>query len=276
MQERRAAGAPAAANSSDVRQLPVRRVGPVPFRVAPFERAVDALLATNVSADGCAVHFANAYTIALAASDDDYARLLGDPRAAVFTDGVPVAWIGRRGYPDVAAGWQRVYGPDVMAAVFDRCHAGGLDVRHFLLGSTPETLARLERAITTRWPKVQIVGSESPPFGTTTAAERTARDDRIREARPAMVWVGLGTPKQDHEVVRLAAAIPAMFLAVGAAFDFIAGTKPQAPVWMQRSGTEWAFRLATEPKRLTRRYLWGNPRFLVAAAQTPGLRRRPR
>ena len=87
------------------------------------------------------------------------------------------------------------------------------------------------------------------------------------------MWVGLGTPKQDHEVARLSDELPVVAMAVGAAFDFIAGTKPQAPVLMQRTGTEWLYRLASEPRRLTKRYLWGNPRFLRAAARTPGWRR---
>ena len=116
-----------------------------------------------------------------------------------------------------------------------------------------------------------MVAAESPPFRPLTAAEVAAQDQRIRQSGAELVWVGLGTPKQDHEVARLAAELPVVALAVGAAFDFLAGTKPQAPLWMQRSGTEWAFRLASEPKRLTRRYLWGNPRFLQAA-----LRDRPR
>ena len=90
---------------------------------------------------------------------------------------------------------------------------------------------------------------------------------RIRDSGATLVWVGLGTPKQDHEVHRLATALPVVALAVGAAFDFIAGTVSQAPVWMQRSGLEWSYRLAQEPRRLTKRYLWGNPRFVASVAR---------
>ena len=81
------------------------------------------------------------------------------------------------------------------------------------------------------------------------------------------MWVGLGTPKQDVEVARLAASLPVVALAVGAAFDFLAGTVSQAPVWMQRSGLEWSYRLAQEPSRLAKRYLWGNPRFVAAVVR---------
>ena len=83
-----------------------------------------------------------------------------------------------------------------------------------------------------------------------------------------MVWVGLGTPKQDVEVARLAASLPVVSLAVGAAFDFLAGTTTQAPLWMQKNGLEWAYRLGSEPRRLGKRYLWGNSVFLLEAART--------
>ena len=94
------------------------------------------------------------------------------------------------------------------------------------------------------------------------------RDQRIRETGATIVWVGLGTPKQDVEVARLAASLPVVAVAVGAAFDFLAGTKPQAPIWMQKSGTEWLFRFASEPRRLAKRYIWGNSVFLAEAIRT--------
>ena len=116
--------------------LPTYRVGPVPFRVARFADAVRAVLESAAvigSGDGgLAVHFANAYTVALADSDDEYGRLLARPGSVAFTDGVPVAWVGRRGYPGVAGSWDRVYGPDVMEAVFDASGPDG--PRHYLLG----------------------------------------------------------------------------------------------------------------------------------------------
>jgi N-acetylglucosaminyldiphosphoundecaprenol N-acetyl-beta-D-mannosaminyltransferase len=251
-------------------ELPTRLVGPVPFRVARLPEAVSAILASRGTDGGLAVHFANAYTIALADSHVEYARVLSRGNAAVFSDGVPVTWVGRRSYPELAGEWERVYGPDVMTGVFERAGAPG-DQRHYLLGGTPQTLDLLTARIAQRWPAVQIVGAESPPFRDLTQAEFAARDRRIRESGATLVWVGLGTPKQDLEVSRLAGQVPATCLAVGAAFDFIAGTKPQAPLWMQHSGTEWAFRLAAEPRRLSKRYLWGNPRFLWAVRKSPGL-----
>ncbi len=182
---------------------------------------------------------------------------------------MPVAWVGRRAYGRTAQQWPRVYGPDVMEALLAR----DTGLRHYLLGGSPGTLTRLQQVIAERFPAAQVVGAESPPFRTLSSEDLLEQDQRIRDSAAQIVWVGLGTPKQDWEVARLAAKMPVVAMAVGAAFDFIAGTKPQAPVWMQRTGTEWAYRLAREPRRLSKRYLWGNPRFLLAAARNPGLRK---
>ena len=249
--------------------LRTHEVGSLPFAVLPFDAAVDEVLRRATLGHPTAVHFANAYTIALANNDARYANLFDRPTALNFTDGVPVAWVGRRAYGLSAQDWPRVYGPDVMQAVFDR----GPEVRHFLLGGSQQTLGALLSAVGSRWPVVEVVGAESPPFRPLTTQERQQQDQRILKSRAQVVWVGLGTPKQDWEVARLCESTGLVAVAVGAAFDFLAGTKPQAPVWVQRSGIEWAYRFASEPRRLARRYLWGNPRFLMAAARNPGFRR---
>lgn len=249
--------------SNPLTELPTAHVGPVPFRVAPFEEAVLAVLAAAAaSGPGIPVHFANAYTIALADTEPEYLKIFTDPRAVVFSDGVPVVWAGRRTHANLAQ-WQRVYGPDVMTAALAGSTADG--PRHYLLGGAPETLVALQAEIARRWPEAQVVGAESPPYRALTPQETQAQDRRIAESNADIVWVGLGTPKQDWEVRRIAAHLPVVAMAVGAAFDFLAGSKPQAPVWMQRSGTEWLYRLGSEPRRLARRYLWGNPRFVYAA-----------
>ncbi len=243
-------------------------IGAVPITALGFSNAVDDVIGRAQAGEATAVHFANAYTIALADSDPHYAELFSRPLALNLTDGMPVAWVGRRAYGRSRDEWPRVYGPDVMEAVLAR---GGL--RHYLLGGDEPTLTALQDVIARRFPKSDIVGAESPPFRPLGERERDAQDSRIHHSGAQVVWVGLGTPKQDWEVARLVEELPVVALAVGAAFDFIAGTKPQAPMWMQRTGTEWVYRLASEPRRLTKRYLWGNPRFLRAAVRNPGLRR---
>lgn len=236
------------------------------FSVIPLDKAIDLVIGIGTSRQqsGTAIHFANAYNIALADTDAKYAAVLmaGD---YVFTDGMPVAWAGRRLHSDIASSWERVYGPDVMTAVLSKSTSAG--PLHYLLGSTPETLGLLTERINRIWPEARIVGAESPPFRELSVAEFEEQDERIRSSGATCVWVGLGTPKQDYEVSRLAAALPVTALAVGAAFDFLAGSLPQAPRWMQRSGMEWSYRLAREPKRLAKRYLWGNPRFLFSVAR---------
>lgn len=243
-------------------------IGPVPLAALPFDDAVDEVVRRAHAGAPTAVHFVNAYTIALADSDPQYAALFSAPTALNLTDGMPVTWVGRRAYGRSSAEWPRVYGPDVMQAVLARS-----ELRHYLLGGDETTLSALRDEIAQRFPRAVIVGAESPPFRPLTDQERHEQDLRIHESGAEIVWVGLGTPKQDWEAARLVAGLPVVAMAVGAAFDFIAGTKPQAPVWMQRTGTEWFYRLAREPRRLTKRYLWGNPRFLRAAARNPGLRR---
>jgi N-acetylglucosaminyldiphosphoundecaprenol N-acetyl-beta-D-mannosaminyltransferase len=239
-------------------------VGGVLFTVMPLREAIDEIMALGSRRldEGIAVHFANAYNVALADSDPDYAALLaaGD---LIFTDGQPVAWAGGLLHRDLRSAWTRVYGPDVLAGVLEKSNFDNL--RHYFLGATPETLDALVSRVQARWPAAVIAGFESPPFRPASVQELAERDKRIIDSGATLVWVGLGTPKQDLEVRRLADSMPVIALAVGAAFDFLAGTKAQAPLWMQRSGLEWAFRLGSEPRRLARRYLWGNPRFVLAA-----------
>ena len=246
-------------------QLPRANVGPIPFRVATLNDAVDAVLAAAGQGAAVPVHFANAYTIALADTEPSYLELFTGSDVAVFSDGMPVVWAGRRTHPELADTWQRVYGPDVMTAVL--AASGDQGSTHYLLGGSPQTLAALQQRIAALWPQARIVGAESPPFRALNVQEVSEQDRRIRDSGAQIVWVGLGTPKQDWEVQRLAAELPVVAMAVGAAFDFLAGVKPQAPTWMQRSGTEWVYRFASEPRRLAKRYLWGNPRFVYAAVR---------
>ena len=137
-------------------------------------------------------------------------------------------------------------------------------LRHFLIGTTDETLALLVTELERRYPGVQIVGTLSPPFRDSTPEELVAQDDAVRESGANVVWLGMSSPKQDFEAQRLAQALPGLVLAVGAAFDFVAGTQKEAPRWVQRSGFEWLFRLLSHPRRLWKRYLVGNLVFIGA------------
>jgi N-acetylglucosaminyldiphosphoundecaprenol N-acetyl-beta-D-mannosaminyltransferase len=179
-----------------------------------------------------------------------------------FPDGAPVAWHQRRsGIADA----ERVGGPDLMPLVVER--GSGVGLRHFLLGSTRPVLDALAARLSAAYPGTQICGSLSPPFRPLTEADEQEIADQVNAAQPHIVWVGLGAPKQDLWCHRNAARLrPALCIGVGAAFDFLAGTKRRAPVWMRRSGLEWAHRCLSEPKKLGPRYLQANSRFVALTA----------
>ncbi|MBA4860964.1 WecB/TagA/CpsF family glycosyltransferase [Streptomyces sp. PSKA54] len=205
------------------------------------------------------VHLCNAYTLALADQDRELEYVL---RSASLNlpDGQPVVWANRLLHRDKTLPAIRVYGPDLILNVFDLSQGTGL--RHYLLGSTPQVLGALRRELHRRFPGAVIAGACSPPFRPLTGQERREQEQRIRASGADIVWVGLGTPLQDRKAAELCASLPVVAVAVGAAFDFIAGTKRQAPAWMQGNGLEWLFRLGCEPRRLWRRYLFGNARFV--------------
>lgn len=231
-------------------------------RAEAARRVLD--LAMTPGPSGADVHLCNAYTLALADRDPELAGVL--LRAGVnFPDGKSVVWANQLTHRDLDLPSERVYGPDLFRDVLFLGQDVGL--RHYLLGSTSQVLGELETALRRRYRRATVVGTDSPAFRPLTDQERAHQIERISASGAQVVWVGLGTPKQDLEVARLARELPLVFVAVGAAFDFVAGTKPQAPLWMQRNGLEWVFRLASEPRRLWRRYLFGNARFVRAAVQ---------
>jgi N-acetylglucosaminyldiphosphoundecaprenol N-acetyl-beta-D-mannosaminyltransferase len=131
----------------------------------------------------------------------------------------------------------------------------------------PEKLAR---RLSGRFPGLEVVGTLSPPFRELSAEEDVLAVDQINQADPDLVWVGLSTPKQERWMASHLGKLRApVLVGVGAAFDIHAGLLPQAPLWMQRSGLEWAYRLYREPRRLWRRYLKNNPRFLARVMKSP-------
>lgn len=203
------------------------------------------------------VHLVNAYTIALASQSEVYRECLQEP-AANLPDGKPLTWASQlfRQNPVI----RQIRGPQLFLDTFDVGQSAG--IKHFLLGSTEEVLLKLRNNLLQKFPDAQIAGMESPPFRPLTAKECAAQDDRIVSSGAHIVWVGLGTPKQDFEARRLVETTGLLAVAVGAAFDFAAGTVREAPAWVRNAGFEWLFRLLGEPRRLWRRYLFGNVTFI--------------
>lgn len=187
-------------------------------------------------------------------------------------DGMPLVWLGRyHGHKQIT----RVYGPDLMLAVCDAGRATGL--RHYFYGGQPSVVTELKERLASRFPGLEVVGTHTPPFRPLTPEEFTDLQADVAAAQPDIIWVGLGTPKQERFMAGVWDRLDCgLLIGVGAAFDFHSGRVKQAPRWMQRSGLEWLFRLGQEPRRLAYRYLVHNPVFVLRTlAQLTGLRRYP-
>lgn len=190
---------------------------------------------------------------------DEILRQIHNRAGMVTPDGMPLVWISQvKGHRIVS----RVYGPDLLLAVCERSIMTG--ARHFLFGGAEGVPQRLASVLQSRFPGLHIAGALSPPFRPLTQEEQASTLRKINASKADILWVGLGTPKQERWMAENIQCIdPPVLIGIGAAFDFIAGLKKQAPGWMQRSGLEWLYRLASEPKRLWRRYLINNPLFIL-------------
>jgi N-acetylglucosaminyldiphosphoundecaprenol N-acetyl-beta-D-mannosaminyltransferase len=185
-------------------------------------------------------------------------------------DGMPMVWMGRiHGFSEM----RRVYGPDLMLRVCE--FSTPLGYTHFLYGGAEGVAETLKAGLEQRFPGIKIVGTFTPPFRPLNDAEEGALAARFSELKPDIVWVGLSTPKQERFMADHWKNLDAtLWFGVGAAFDFHAGRVRQAPLWMQRSGLEWLFRLLCEPRRLWKRYLRNNPLFILRSiAQLTGIKR---
>jgi N-acetylglucosaminyldiphosphoundecaprenol N-acetyl-beta-D-mannosaminyltransferase len=172
-------------------------------------------------------------------------------RAGLATpDGMGVVWLLKiRGYRSVA----RVYGPDLVLKTCARFLPDRR--RHFFYGGEPGVPEQLALRLSARFPGLQIAGTFSPPFRPPTPAEDEAAIQRINDSRADILWIGIGSPKQEQWMAEHAGKVNApATIGVGAAFDFLSGRKRQAPAWIQSAGLEWLFRLVSEPRRLWRRY----------------------
>ena len=235
----------------------------LPFLGLSDLAAPDALIAIAGAAGaerrGRHVHLVNAYTVSLAAEREDLRCALTDESALNLMDGTPLAWLAR-GRGLVGRNFRAARGPSLFRATLEAGAACG--TKHFFLGGDRRTLTGLLAAVEALELPIVVAGSYGPPFRDLTSDERREMVDMIRYADPDIVWVGLGTPKQDLEGAWLATEVPTLTVAVGAAFNFVAGTKPEAPRFLRGSGLEWIYRLVCEPRRLWRRYMFGNLQFL--------------
>jgi len=232
----------------------------IPISVTSNDALLE-LLDRRPNDEATVVGFCNVHSVMTARRQPEVAAAL---RAAQVTapDGMPVAWgLRAAGHPDQP----RVPGPTFMETALR--HGVGAGWSHFFYGSTDETLAKLIEAAQRLAPGIRIAGSFAPPFRPISDEDLQSDTTLIRKSGADLVWVGLGMPKQELWMSRAAAHLPGTaLLGVGAAFDFIAGTTPRAPGWMQSAGLEWLHRFGQQPGRLWRRYLVNNPAYLALLA----------
>jgi len=191
---------------------------------------------------------------------DERLRRIHNEAGMVTPDGMPLVWLARH-WSDHPV--ERVYGPDLMLDACCRSLQEGW--RHFFYGGADGVADLLVERLRERFPGLQVAGTFCPPFRPLSPDESREIVARIQASGADIVWVGLSTPKQERWMAEHVESLPGkVLIGVGAAFDFHAGLKRQAPAWMQRSGLEWFYRLLSEPQRLWRRYLVNNPAFVFS------------
>ncbi len=203
--------------------------------------------------------------------DSDLVRRVINAADLVTPDGMAVVWgLKLLGHKQTT----RVYGPDLTLMLLGMAASANIPVGFY--GGAPQVLDRLCEVASERFPNLRITYACSPPFRALTVEEDELVVTQIGAAEPRILFIGIGSPKQECWMAEHRGRVQCVMVGVGAAFDFLAGMKPQAPRWMMRSGMEWLFRLVTEPRRLWKRYLKQNPRFVVLfALQLLGLKKFP-
>jgi len=192
-----------------------------------------------------------------AQSDEQFRKILNSSFLTT-PDGMPTVWLGHlNGFKNMT----RVYGPDYMLGLCERSVAKGY--KHFFYGGKEGVAEELRAALTTRFPGLQVVGTYCPPFRPLNEQEEADLKAQLELLKPDVLWCGLSTPKQERFMSAYANKLPVNLMAgVGAAFDLLSGNLDEAPDWMKKAGLQWLYRLVKEPKRLWRRYLSNNPRFV--------------
>jgi N-acetylglucosaminyldiphosphoundecaprenol N-acetyl-beta-D-mannosaminyltransferase len=235
----------------------------VPLNLTDYETTLDWIDGTVARRERGYVCVCNVHAVMASAEDSELrAALLGS--SLNVPDGQPLVWAINALGNNLA---DRVYGPELMARACAR--SAESSQRFYLYGGRNQgALVQLALNLRQRYPGVKIVGGFSPPHRLLTSEEQDAVVEEINASRADVVWIGIGVPKQEKWMARMRPHLEApVLIGVGAAFDFHAGLVPQAPNWIQDSGLEWAYRLAHEPRRLGRRYIRYNPRFVYAFAR---------
>ncbi len=234
----------------------------LPIAVTNYADAISWILEKATLADRpYAVEAANTHVAALSRHDPEFGATMRH-FDLITPDGMPLVWSLNSQLPNNEKLTDRVYGPTLMLETI-KSTQGKPEFRHYLLGGKQSTLDKLAAKFSAEFPTATIAGSHSPPFCEWPPDETQSIIQKIRDSRANLIWVGLGCPKQEHWIARNKHLLPpAIYFGIGAAFAFHAGEVKQAPSIFQKTGLEWAYRLAMEPRRLFKRYLTYNSLFL--------------
>jgi len=222
-----------------------------------YNKATNQVIQWAKNNDSSYVCIANVHMTMEAYNNPKFKKLVNGADM-VTPDGMPLVWTLRRLGMKID---DRVYGPTLMLHICEAAEKHGIPIG--LYGGSSETIEALKKNLKNKYAKIKIVYSYSPPFRSLTSEEDEQIITDINTSGVKILFVGLGCPKQEYWMNSHQKRFNLVMLGVGAAFDFHAGKIKQAPNWMQRTGLEWLFRLIMEPKRLWKRYLKHNPRFVV-------------
>lgn len=224
----------------------------VNIAVTDMKHTVQFIMQNIENLSGKYICVSNVHTTVMAYEDKDY-RNVQNSAVLALPDGKPLSVVSRkRGHAKA----QRVTGPDLMLELFQT------PLKHYFYGGKEETLIILEKKLKEQYPEIQIAGMYSPPFRPLSKEEDMEDIDRINNSGADVVWIGLGAPKQENWMYQHRDKVKGLMIGVGAGFDYHADVIKRAPKWMQRLSLEWAYRLLQDPKRLWKRYLSTNFKFV--------------
>ena len=240
----------------DKAQIPTCNILGVNIAAINMEWLVEYLDKNLLDIKGDYICVSNVHTTVTSYEDASYCAVQNGGLMAI-PDGGPLSTVGRRrGCKNMA----RTTGPSLMGEIFKISAKKGY--RHYFYGSKQETLELLEKKLKENYPGIKIAGMYSPPFRPLTEEEDKAVIERINEANPDFVWIGLGAPKQEKWMAAHQGKIDGLMLGVGAGFDYYSENIKRAPMWMQKHNLEWVYRLVQDPKRLFKRYWSTNTKFI--------------
>lgn len=240
----------------DKKLIPTCNIMGVNIAAINMEWLLDYLEKNLSEIKGDYICVSNVHTTVTSYEDATYCAIQNGGLMAI-PDGGPLSTVGqKRGYKNM----ERTTGPSLMGEIFEISAKKGY--RHYFYGSKEETLELLQQKLTNNYPGIQIAGMYSPPFRILTEEEDKVVVEKINETKPDFVWIGLGAPKQEKWMAAHLGKINGLMIGVGAGFDYYAENIKRAPEWMQKNNLEWLYRLLQDPKRLFKRYLITNTKFI--------------